>query len=77
MPRKNDSAPNHAASRVGIIRKSALCRLCRARHKRHTFATRLLDKGVPLNDVQYLMGHKRSASIMRRYCECYGTTVTQ
>lgn len=25
---------------------------------RHTFATRLLDRGVPLNDVQALMGHK-------------------
>ncbi len=25
---------------------------------RHTFATRLLDHGVPLNDVQALMGHK-------------------
>ena len=25
---------------------------------RHTFATRLLDRGVPINDVQYLMGHK-------------------
>jgi integrase/recombinase XerD len=27
---------------IGIIRQSALCRLCRARHKRHTFACRRL-----------------------------------
>ena len=33
---------------------------------RHTFATRLLDKGVPLNDVQYLMGHK-SPLMTQRY----------
>jgi hypothetical protein len=26
----------------GIIRQSALCRLCRSRHKRHTFAVRRL-----------------------------------
>ena len=25
---------------------------------RHTFATLMLDHGVPLNDVQYLLGHK-------------------
>ena len=25
---------------------------------RHSFATRLLDKGVPIQQVQYLMGHK-------------------
>ena len=25
---------------------------------RHTFATPMLDHGVPLNDVQYLLGHK-------------------
>jgi integrase len=27
---------------VGIIREAALCRLCRARHNRHTFACRRL-----------------------------------
>ena len=35
-------------------------------HLRHTFATRLLDKGVPLNDVQKLMGHK-SPLMTQRY----------
>ena len=35
-------------------------------HLRHTFATRLLDKGVPLNDVQRLMGHK-SPVMTQRY----------
>src|SRR4051812_28418948 len=37
-------SPNarHPANPVGIIRQSALCRLCRSRHKRHTFACRRL-----------------------------------
>ena len=26
-----------ASDSIGIIRQSALCRLCRSRHKRHTF----------------------------------------
>jgi len=30
-------------ARVGIIRESACWRLCRARHKRHTFAVRALE----------------------------------
>src|SRR6516162_2744367 len=32
----------HPANRVGIIRRAALCRLCRHRHKRHTFAVHRL-----------------------------------
>ena len=32
---------------------------------RHTFATRLLDKGVPIEQVQYLMGHKTIAMTLR------------
>ena len=46
----------HATSRVGIIRQAALCRLCRRRHKRHTFAVHRLTEwyrqGV---DVQRLV----------------------
>jgi hypothetical protein len=31
---------------LGIIRDSALCRLCRARHKRHSFSTHLLESYI-------------------------------
>jgi hypothetical protein len=50
---------------VGIIRKSACCLLCRARHNRHTFASRLVMSGVGLRDVQELMGHKTIAMTCR------------
>jgi len=42
---------------VGIIRKSACCRLCRARHKRHTFGSLLIQDGASLAYVKDQMGH--------------------
>ena len=44
-------------SGVGIIRESACCLLCRARHKRHTFASRLREAGVDAITRRDLLGH--------------------
>src|SRR4051794_25456420 len=48
---------HQAANPVGITRQSALCRLCRSRHNRHTSASLLLLANVHPKIVQERLGH--------------------
>ena len=50
---------------VGIIRESALWRLCRYRHNRHTFASYLAMSGATLAELAEALGHKTLAMVKR------------
>ena len=41
--------------------------LCRYRHNRHTFATRLLDRGVPITYVSGQLGHADATTTLTWY----------
>jgi hypothetical protein len=50
---------------LGIIRDPALCRLCRARHNRHTCASWLVMRGRSLKEVQEILGHRKFSMTLR------------
>src|SRR3974390_1193993 len=45
-------------AQLGIFRHSAFWRLCRARHKRHSFAVHLLRQGVSMKTIGDTLGHR-------------------
>jgi len=61
---------------LGIIRLSACCLLCRARHKRHSYATHLLERGENLRQLQVNLGHHRP-EVTARYAHLTSLCQTQ
>jgi integrase/recombinase XerD len=53
--------------------RSKVCRLCRTRHNRHTFATTALQKGIGLPTVQKILGHDslRTTAIYLNYTDVH------
>ena len=44
---------------------AAVCRLCRARHKRHTFASLMVQAGTTLEVLMKILGHLHFITVQR------------
>jgi hypothetical protein len=66
-PNKTRAPPNRGRQRsVGIIRKSACCRLCRRRHNRHQAITELAESQASDQTIMSIAGHV-SPSMLAHY----------
>ncbi|MCP4753944.1 MAG: tyrosine-type recombinase/integrase [Proteobacteria bacterium] len=62
-PNKLWSVPISTRSSSRCVAKA--CRLCRARHKRHAYATHLLEQGVHIRAIQKYLGHTKLETTMQ------------
>ena len=54
---------------LALCPRSTACRLCRYRHKRHTYASLLLAAGAPITYVSGQLGHANPATTLRYYAK--------
>jgi hypothetical protein len=52
---------------AAALQVAQVCLLCRARHKRHTYASWMVQKGVSIYHVSKLLGHSTVTTTQRHY----------
>jgi integrase/recombinase XerD len=75
--RWGERLPSDEAIRDRLRRWGQLCQVAVTPHRlRHTFATRLVNRGMPLESVRKLLGHK-SLQMSQHYARLYDVTVQE